>query len=62
MIGNILLGAVEKRSNGLLAGLDCFVLRVDHSFHLDQPVFGLIDDYVVSFFHSIIYSNNYKYK
>ena len=51
MVGNILLGAVEKRRYGFLAGPDSFVHRVDHRFHLDQPVFGLVDYYVVSLFH-----------
>ncbi len=56
MIGNILLGAGEKGGDGFLAGPDCFVHRVNHCFHLNQPVFGLVDYYVVSLFHSEIRS------
>ena len=40
VVGNILLGTVEKRRNSFLAGPERFVHWVNYRFHLDQSVFG----------------------
>lgn len=60
MVGDMRHGNIEQCGYRFLIGPDCFVHRVNHRFHLDQSVFGLVDYYVVSLFHIIIHSSNHK--